>query len=180
MFLNKVHGNAQRNLFARVYGLYEKGIYFLPQSPSISFFFMDVICYPTLSICTDDRLLISGAEIKTDLLREITNFNLLPIGNKHKCMKYMHTIEQLMDSYLTQYQMIMLEKLTASILQTSAMILSEICTNTLGVNEHLYIADKISSYMLKLAAKFGFVSDLLFVAMYIATRNSDMQHIYPL
>ena len=36
MFLNKVHGVAQRNLFMKLYGFYEKGIKFLPQSPSIS------------------------------------------------------------------------------------------------------------------------------------------------
>ena len=30
----------------------------------------------------------------------------------------------------------------------------------------MYVADKMSCYMLKLAAKFGFVSDLLFLAMY--------------
>ena len=31
----------------------------------------------------------------------------------------------------------------------------------------MYIADKRSCYMLKLAAKFGFVSDLLYIAMYL-------------
>ena len=77
------------------------------------------------------------------------------------------TVEQLIDSNLTQHEIIMLQKHTATILQTCASSLHETCTNPTGVNKHVYIADKISfCYMLKLAAKFGFVSDLLFVAMY--------------
>ena len=41
MFLNKVHGAAQNNLFCQMYGFYEKGIIFLLQSPSISSYIMD-------------------------------------------------------------------------------------------------------------------------------------------
>ena len=60
----------------------------------------------------------------------------------------------------------MLQKHTASILQTAAFKLNDMYTNRSGVNKHMYVADKMSCYMLKLAAKFGFVSDLLFLAMY--------------
>ncbi|XP_078319777.1 uncharacterized protein LOC144621072 [Crassostrea virginica] len=166
MFLNKVHGNAQRNLFTRLYGLYEKGISFLLQSPSISLLFMDVICNPRFSICTDDRSMISGTQIEADLLFEISNYNIFPIGNLHKFVKYLHTVEHLICFHLPQHQIIMLQKQTASILQTCAWLLHETCIYTSGVNKHLYIAEKISFFMLKLAAKLGFVSDLLFVAMY--------------
>ena len=37
----------------------------------------------------------------------------------------------------------------------------------------MYIADKRSCYMLKLAAKFGYVSDLLYIAMYF---NKTFRH----
>ena len=109
--------------------------------------------------------MISVAMIEACLL-EIGNNDVASIVNLHNCMKYLQTVEQLINSYLTQYQIIMLQKLTATSLQTSALTLHKRCTNTSGVNKHMYIADKITCYMLKLAAKFGFVSDLLFVAMY--------------
>ena len=166
MFLNKVHGNAQSSLFTRLYGLYERGISFLLESPSISLYYMAVICNPRFFICTDDRSLISDDMIEACILWEMSRNDVLSIGNLHNCMKYLHKVEQLINICPTQYQIIMLQKLTATILQKSALTLHEKCTNTSGVNKHMYITDKISCYMLKLAAKFGFESDLLFVAMY--------------
>lgn len=47
MFLANVHGQAQSNLFQRLYGLYEKGILLL-QSPSIRFSIIDVVCNPSV------------------------------------------------------------------------------------------------------------------------------------
>ena len=166
MFLNKVHGNAQRNLFTRLYGLYEKGVSFLLQCPSISFYLMDIICNPRLYLCTNDHSLISDVMIEFDQLFEMSCNDILFTENLPNCMKYLHTAEHLIHSYLTQYHTIMLQKHTATILQTCAFSLHETCTNTSGVNRHMYIADKISCYMLKFAAKFGFISDLLFLAMY--------------
>ena len=80
-------------------------------------------------------------------------------------MKYLLKIERLIRSPLTQYHAIMLQRLTATILQRSAFTLHEIYTNTLRVNKHSYIADKRICHMLKLADKFGSISDLLFIAI---------------
>ena len=55
MFLNNVHGVAQRNLFTHLYSLYEKGITFLLEIPSITSCIMNVLCNPRLSVCTDER-----------------------------------------------------------------------------------------------------------------------------
>ena len=60
----------------------------------------------------------------------------------------------------------MLRKLAATILQSAAFILNEMSTSTSNVNKYMYIANKRSCYMLKLAAKFGSVSDFLYIAMY--------------
>ncbi|XP_022340597.2 uncharacterized protein LOC111135131 [Crassostrea virginica] len=168
MFLNKVYSVAQRNLFTRLYCLYKKGIAFLLQSPSISSYIMDVLCNPRLSVCTDECTLISEAELDSDIfLKNLSG--VPPVKNLHGCMKYLHMVEQLIRSPLTQYQIPILQKLTASILQTSAFMLHEMYTDTSGGNKQMYIADKRSCYMLKLAAKFGFVSDLLYIAMYFYT-----------
>nr|XP_022344447.1 uncharacterized protein LOC111137310 [Crassostrea virginica] len=166
MFLNKVHGVAQRNLFTRLYGLYEKGIAFLLQSPSISSYIMDVLCNPRLSVCTEEHTLISEAKLDRELFNEMRTEDSLPLINLSSCMKYIHTVEQLIRSPLTQYQIPMLQKLTATVLQRSAFMLHDMYTDTSGGNKQMYIADKRSCYMLKLAVKFGYVSDLLYIAMY--------------
>nr|XP_022308627.1 uncharacterized protein LOC111114557 isoform X1 [Crassostrea virginica] len=168
MFLNKVHGVAQINLFAKLHGLYEKGITFLIQSPSISSYIMNILCNPRLSICTDEHSLISEALLDNDFFNEI-NFNNA-LSKPHilpRCMKHLQVVEQLIRSPLTNSQIIMLQKLTATILQSSAFILHKKCEHdlTLG-NKLINIAYTRSCYMLKLAAKFGYVSDLLYIAMY--------------
>ncbi|XP_078326387.1 uncharacterized protein LOC144622921 [Crassostrea virginica] len=165
MFLNKVYGEAQSRLFTQLYSLYEKGIAFLLHIPSIRSYIMNVLCNPRLSVCTDERTLLSEVSFDMELFREIDT-NPIYQENLHKCMEYLHTVEQVIRLPLTQCQIIMLQKYTAFILHCSAFILHDMYTTTSGVNKHVYIADKLSCYMLKLAAKFGFVSDLLYIAMY--------------
>nr|XP_022298638.1 uncharacterized protein LOC111107646 [Crassostrea virginica] len=167
MFLNKVHSVAQRNLFTQLNGLYEKGIAFLLQNPSIRSYIMNVLCNPRLSVCTDERTLISEVMLDKELFMEIyTRDKVPPNSNLPTCIKYLSLVEQLIRSPLRQCHVPMLQKLTATVLQTSAFVLHEMYTNTSGDNKQMYIADKRSCYMLKLAAKFGSVSDLLYIAMY--------------
>nr|XP_034322924.1 uncharacterized protein LOC117688743 [Crassostrea gigas] len=165
MFLSKIHGQAQTSLFRRLYGLYEKGIALLLHSPSIRSSIIDVLCNPKLTVCTDEHTLISEAEFDVELFSEIYISDGLNTSDLQHCMKYLHTVEQLIDSPLTQYQVVSLQKYTAIILQCTVFILNNMYTNT-GVNKQVYIADKLSRHMLKLAAKFGFVSDMLYIAMY--------------
>ena len=161
MFLNTVYGEAQRQLFTQLYSLYDKGIAFLLHIPSINSCFMNVLCNPRLSVSTDECTLLSEVKLDRELFSEIDVQSVIQ-DNLLTCMEYLHKVEQLITLPLTHYQIIMLQRQTSTILQSSAFIL---CTTT-GGNKHLYIADKLSCYMLKLAAKFGFVSDLLYIAMY--------------
>ncbi|XP_078326449.1 uncharacterized protein LOC144622933 [Crassostrea virginica] len=165
MFLNKVYGEAQKQLFTQLYSLYEKGIAFLLHIPSIRSYIMNVLCNPRLSVCTDERTLLSEVNLDTELFIEIYMQSLLQ-DNLNTCMEYLHTVEQLITSPLTQCQSMFLQKHTATMLQCSAFMLHDMYTTTSGGNKQMYIADKLSCYMLKLAAKFGFVSDLLYIAMY--------------
>ena len=167
MFLNKVHGVSQRNLFTQLFGLYEKGISFLLQSPSISSYIMDVLCNPRLSVCSDKHTLISEVVLDSKLFLEINNRSALPLRNVHDCMEHLHMVEQIIMSPLTQCQIPMIQKLTTIILQSSAFLLHDMYTNTPGSSKHMYIADKRSCYMLKLAVKFECVSNLLYNAMYL-------------
>ena len=154
------------NLFTQLYSLYEKGIAFLLQSPSIGSYIMGVLCNPRLSVCTDESTLISEAVFDNEVIREIDIHDLGPRRSLNSCMERLHIVEQLIRSPLTKCQICMLQKTTATNLQTSAFMLYDMFTNTAGGNKQLYISDKRSCYMLKLVAKFGIVSDLLYVAMY--------------
>nr|XP_011424308.2 uncharacterized protein LOC105326143 [Crassostrea gigas] len=160
MFLTKVHGSAQNRLFLQLHELYKKGLACLLQSSSIMSNIIDVLYNPRAFVCTDESLMIMS-ELDFDVeLFSIVNTGTDIVSDKHQYIKTIHLIEQWVDSHLTHCQAVMLQRLTASVLQTTAVMLHNMCTNT-GVNKHMYIADKIFCHMLKLAAKFGCVSDML-------------------
>ncbi|XP_062607745.1 uncharacterized protein LOC134269559 [Saccostrea cucullata] len=167
MFLSKVHGEAQLQLFIRLYGLYEKGLAFLLNSPSIRSCIINVLHNPHLSICTDEHTLISETEFDIQLLGELDTHDAISlyIPNLKYCMKFLHIIEQMMGSpRLTQYQVLMLQKFTTSVLQQTVFIIDR--ETYIHKNKLRYRANKISCYMLKLAAKFGCISDMMYIAMY--------------
>ncbi|XP_052690658.1 uncharacterized protein LOC128168492 [Crassostrea angulata] len=158
MFLTKVYGPAQNRLFLQLHELYKKGLACLLQSSSIRAFIINVLYNPRLFICTDERLMRSEVDYDVELVNE-TSYIIVTRTNSHN--KYIHIIEQLVESSLTHYQAVTLQRLTAFIFQIIAFTLHNIC-----VNKQMYIADKLSCHMLKLAAKFGCVSDMLYIAMY--------------
>ncbi|XP_062593909.1 uncharacterized protein LOC134255407 [Saccostrea cucullata] len=165
MFLGKVHGKAQHQLFIRLYGLYKKGLVFLLNSPSIRSCIINVLYNPRLSICTDEHTLISETDFDIYLFLEIYKYEDPGTSNLETCMRHLHTIEQMIClPLLTQYQVVMLQKRTACVLQKTIFVLfMETYTQE---NKLRYRADKISLYMLKLAAKFGCITDMLYIAMY--------------
>ncbi|XP_061166183.1 uncharacterized protein LOC133175077 [Saccostrea echinata] len=165
MFLSKIHGKNQHQLFVRLYRLYEKGLAFLLHSPSIRSYIINVLFNPRLSICTDEHTLISETEFDVNLYEEIQKHDTYSKFNIQSCTRYLHAVEQMMGSpLLTQYQVLVLQKLTAGVLQKTAFILyMETCTQE---NKLRYRADKISCHMLKLAAKFGCITDMMYIAKY--------------
>ncbi|XP_062582797.1 uncharacterized protein LOC134244552 [Saccostrea cucullata] len=166
MFLSKIHGIKQHQLYRRMSELYEKGLAFLLHSPSIRSCIIDVLYNPRNSICTDDHTLISEAEFDRNFFAEILHAYLPPGKlNIQSCIRYLPTIEQIIGSpLLTQYQVIMLQYSTARVLQYTAFILHmETYTHKSKLR---YRADKMSCHMLKLAAKFGCITDMLYIAMY--------------
>ncbi|XP_034314230.2 uncharacterized protein [Magallana gigas] len=162
LFLTKVNGSAQNRLFLQLHELYKKGLACLLQSSSIRSYIIDVLYNPRAIVFTDESIMKS--EIDHDL--DLFCFCSFPqTSDKHKCIKAIYTIERLVYSTLTHNHVFMLQKCTTNILQCTAFILHNMYTNT-GVNKQVYIADKMSCHMLKLAAKFGYVSDMLYIAMY--------------
>ncbi|XP_052708191.1 uncharacterized protein LOC128183278 [Crassostrea angulata] len=165
MFLSNIYGEAQQTLFTRLYRLYENGLALLLHSPSISSYITNVLCNPRLTICTDEHTLISEVEVDEDIFGEIYENDAISKMDLHTCEIYLHRVEQLLGLPLTQYHIVMLQKLTATILQCTAFMLHSMYTNT-GSNKQLFIVDKVACRFVKLSAKFGFVSDMLYIAMY--------------
>ncbi|XP_078322187.1 uncharacterized protein LOC144621979 [Crassostrea virginica] len=165
LFLTKIHGSAQRCLFQQLHGLYEKGLACLLQSPSIRVYISNVLYNPRLSICTNEDRMKSECEYDVELFNEIyMNVPKCPKNLGH-CIKYLHTIELMIGEPLTQFQVLTLQRITAHILQSSAFILHNKYTNT-NSNRQMYITDRMCCHMLKLAAKFGFISDRMYIAIY--------------
>ncbi|XP_052709338.1 uncharacterized protein LOC128184051 [Crassostrea angulata] len=165
IFLSSIYGEAQRTLFWRLYRLYEKGLALLLHSPSIRSYIINVLCNPRLTICTDEHTMISEVELDIDILNEIYARDSTETQNLQLNKNYLHVVEQLIGLPLTQNHIVMLQKLTATIFQHSAFILHSMYINT-GVNKQLYIVDKVACHLLKLTAKFGFVSEMLYIAIH--------------
>nr|XP_034303454.1 uncharacterized protein LOC117681750 isoform X1 [Crassostrea gigas] len=164
MFLTKVHGSAQNRLFLQLHELYKKGLACLLQSSSIRSFIIGVLYNPRLSICTDESIMRSEVDYDVELVRESITFGTFPT-KLCDLTKVIHTIEQLVDSPLTHYELVTIQSVTASSFQCTAFQIYNMYSYT-GVNKQMYIADKMSCHMLKLAAKLGCVSDMLYIAIY--------------
>ncbi|XP_052711984.1 uncharacterized protein LOC128186240 [Crassostrea angulata] len=164
MFLTKVYGSAQNRLFLQLHELYKKGLACLLQSPSIRSYIIDVLYNPRLSICTDES--ITRLEVDFDI-QLITEFKSVETLDANLCYltNVIHIIEQYVESPKSLYQVVTLPRLTALIFQQTAFLLQNMYTNK-RANKQMYIADKIPCHMLKLAAKFGCISDMLYIAMY--------------
>ncbi|XP_065945016.1 uncharacterized protein [Magallana gigas] len=169
MFLTKVHGSAQNRLFIELYQLYNKGMTCLLESYSIGPWIIYIL-YNHRSISfidTDESTYISDSQYDAERVIESMpyfNTNILP-RDLCQITKVINTIEQLIESPLSHYQVVVLQKLTSYILYSTAFLLQNMYTYS-SVNKQMYIADKQSYHMLKLAAKFGYVSDTLYIAMY--------------
>ncbi|XP_011424308.3 uncharacterized protein [Magallana gigas] len=164
LFLTKINGSAQYRLFLQLHELYKKGLACLLQSSSIRSNIIDVLYNPRAFICTDESFIMSELDFDVELFSTMNTVTDI-VPDKHQYIKTIHLIEQWVDSRLTHCQVVMLQRFTTSVLQNTAVMLHNMCTNT-GVNKQMYIADKMSCHMLKLAAKFGCVSDMLYIAMY--------------
>ncbi|XP_056016609.1 uncharacterized protein LOC125673972 [Ostrea edulis] len=166
MFLSNIHGRAQNRLFIRLNGFYEKGLASLLHNSSLRSYIMNVLYNPRLSInCTDEYTLVSEVEFDEEIFPGVDRIGLILPLNLFFSMKYLNTVDQLTVSPLTQYQVLMLQVLTAFILHSAAFILQNMYSNTTK-NKLMYIADRMSCHMLKLTATFGCISDRLYIAMY--------------
>ncbi|XP_062575215.1 uncharacterized protein LOC134237139 [Saccostrea cucullata] len=162
MFLKSIHGKEQHVLFIRLYKLYEQGVLeclFIKSCEGCQ----DIL-QNHISICTDEDSLISEADFDVKLFEEIFYNDTLPALNAQMCLKYLYTIEQSIGLPLSKYQVIVVQRHTCSILQKLAFILH--MDSLTQKNKRKYRADKLFCQILKFAASFGCITDMLFIAIY--------------
>nr|XP_034337271.1 uncharacterized protein LOC117692707 [Crassostrea gigas] len=163
LFLSKIYGLAQNSLFLQLHELYKKGIACLLQCSSIRSCLMNVFQNPRLSICTDESAMKLECDLDIELFNEPDIYSDVV---EDIIAKDLNTFEQLIGSHLTQYQVVHLQKRTVPcLLYTVAAIIQNIYNNSC-FNKKVCIVDKISCQMLRLAGKFGCVSDMLYVVMF--------------
>lgn len=104
MFLTKIHGSAQVDLFKKLYGFYEENITFLKISPTIRRV-IDVIVFSNFKIYILDVTEIPKNEFDAMLFAEIDSNEIL-FSNLQIFAKAIQTVEQLIHRYstLTEYQ----------------------------------------------------------------------------
>ncbi|XP_065936912.1 uncharacterized protein [Magallana gigas] len=164
LFLAKVRGPTQNRLFLQLHELYKKGIVCLLQSSSIRSYVIGVLYNPRLSICTNENAMRYEVDFDLELVQQCLSINI-DITDLPLHLQAIKIVEQLVNSPLHQYQDAILRKLSSSFFKNTAFILHNMYTMGV-VNKHVYIANRISCLMLKLAARFGCISNMLYIAMY--------------
>ncbi|XP_062567769.1 uncharacterized protein LOC134230011 [Saccostrea cucullata] len=164
MFIHKIYGAKQMVLFHRLYDLYEKGFLGLLESPKIRSLITSQ--YQNLRPCvhTLEYTLIPQCEFDSELFEEISANDSAQVINLKQCLIALQSLEETVCWPLTHYQGIMVQKITATILQSTIFIL-HMCSNK-AENRKKYIIDKMAVKVLKLAARFGYTFDTLFIIMY--------------
>lgn len=149
----KINGSAQTELFDRLYEFYDRGITSLFRLCSFLGSYLDIPIHENAI----------QFEVMFDVLffEEIEN-NDLYLLNLKEFIEARYLLEQMILSHQSNYQITVLQKLSASVLQRivfmSSSMYSSKCLNK--------FIDKFSCQMLRGAAKIGYVSDILYLAIY--------------
>ena len=166
LFLSKVHGSVQWGLFEQLNSLYEKGLVCLLQSSTYRSYIIDVLYNPRLSICTDEVRIMSECDYDREFFSEVLINDSLATETFDHCWKVLHTIGQMIGSPLTQYEVAVLQTMTVTTLQILAFKLHNLFTKKGLRQKAMYLVDGWVCNLLKFATKFGFVSDMVYIAMY--------------
>nr|XP_034317637.1 uncharacterized protein LOC117686569 [Crassostrea gigas] len=165
LFLSRIYGRDQRNLFRRLYHLYEKGLFLLLHISLMRRYIPQGFIFPGRLMVFGDCNLGSEFVFDFKLSEEIKDCDRLSVNNLQGCAKALLVIEQLTCLPLNSYTIIMLQKHTATILQCTAFVLHNKYIDK-NDNKYIYIRDKKACHMLRLSMKFGYLSDMLYIAMF--------------
>jgi hypothetical protein len=162
MFRVKVKGAAQSILFDQVYSLYCKGISCLLLSPALRPYLSRAILDRTLVVRTHEDSMISNIRLDMNIFKEIYIITT-PVSDIKHFAAYIKGIESLIRRRQGPYQLLCIQKITSQLLIRTAWYLTQ---NAWPCNKGVALTSDKVCYMLKLASKIGYVSDILYLAMY--------------
>ncbi|XP_048750943.2 uncharacterized protein LOC125662682 [Ostrea edulis] len=162
MFRVKVKGAAQNALFNRLYDLYCKGIPCLLLSPTLRSYLSQVILDRTLTVRTDEDSIIPSHRLDMQVFKE-TYHLVASIRNMKYFANYMMTIENIMAKRQSPCHVVCIQKMTSVVLLRTAWY---IINYTETHNKDIALVSNKVCHMLKIASQIGYVSDILYLAMY--------------
>ncbi|XP_062604120.1 uncharacterized protein LOC134265925 [Saccostrea cucullata] len=169
MFRVKVTGSVQTSLFSQLYDLYCKGISCLLLSETIRPCLSIAILNRTSRIPTHENSILSTTQLDISLFRELYALNQ-EVKSTEDFAVYMRQIESLIRKRLTSYETVSLQCITSNVLRNIAMYLERLMYQNETRNKVFY---KVKVYtLLKQSCKFGSLSDILYLAMYVYRKRS--------
>lgn len=171
MFLTKIYGSAQRQLFCKLYAIYEIGPICLLDCPSMQDIDNSPSPYSNKRLDTNDKSNLFLKEFYYEL-----EVHALPREfNYQTCIRTFKSIAKLRRSNLDQIQALVVQKTYVSMVQNMAFyLLSLRCED----NRHCLVYNIVALHAVMLYAKFGSVSDQMFYAMYLYKVQSYREALF--
>ncbi|XP_062612491.1 uncharacterized protein LOC134274250 [Saccostrea cucullata] len=163
MFINKVEDDARESLLQQLYQYYRMGVSCLLLSPTLRSILEPALCRPSFMLSPAEGEFISVADLVMCGMLEILSkdFSAQHIWESYIYLKSMNTLSQLS---ISSYQLLTLQYCTAQTLVRLAFLMAN--STSCCTQKTIYNSDTIICGMLKMAARLGYVSHLLYLAMY--------------
>ncbi|XP_062620255.1 uncharacterized protein LOC134281832 [Saccostrea cucullata] len=165
MFRVKVTGFVQTSLFCQLYDLYCKGISCLLLSETLRPYLSFPILYRSMSsVFTDESSIISSTELDISLFKELYIDN--DVGRFREFRAYTEHLKTILVRNMTPYHVVTLQHLTTCVLRNMDFLIQSSIHPKKYRNKIQYKSKKVSNRLIKVSSTFGYVSDILYFAMY--------------
>ncbi|XP_062612492.1 uncharacterized protein LOC134274251 [Saccostrea cucullata] len=163
MFINKVVGDARESLLQQLFQYYRMGVSCLLLSPTLRSILEPALSSPSFVLSPADGEFMSIVEIDMCVLNEVSklSFYIQHILDFYLYLKTINTLSQLS---ISPYKLLTLQYFTAQTLVHLAFIITNIAK--CYTHKNIYNFDSIICGMLKMAARIGYMSDVLYFALY--------------
>lgn len=167
MFLGKIYGYAQRQLFLKLYTMYETGFSSLLKCPSIQVYISE-----SLTIEIPKPIANNNKPLLAELFIHLEGCCSLRMFNLQNVLCTLKNVKKLLSINLTQIQALMVQK-NPAIFMFQHMAFHITCMSLKqSKNKYLYTAEKLSFRAIKLSVEYG---GLLFGALYYYKKSAHQK-----
>jgi hypothetical protein len=170
LFITKVRGRMQQELFEDLYKLYGMGFPCLIYSKTLRAYLNRAFSNLEYIPSTNEEDFVSEVDEDKALFYEIGTHDAFNTycSDIHESVVLLNGVCSLDVSILTPYQYVALEKFVSSILRYLAYHIHDI---VFSGNKERYIIEKLCEKLLIQVAKLGWASDILYVPMYLCKND---------